>query len=405
MLIGVVSCGARTGLFLDESAPASSAVAGAAALPPASCGTAPQCVTRDASDPCGPARLVDPECDAATLQWHCPAGAWAYARAPESSSCLPLQSSAPAVAGLAASLSRFPTADGRCLWVAEELDLASGEVVHNIAFEPDLRAPFGTCPSEAQFVTSQRGLSTSAFFADGSSIDPSRQYVQITGGFLSGGQTLITYRLFSVDPNAVFGVTELGTGLGRWDVASERILLSPQPRFATDLDYGNASFTDGDYAYLWGCNAPGPFFLEGCLLARRDHSDRIELFTSAQTWSATARPSQGAIVFDDGPWLSSVQRSAASSNLVHVFANDFADHLQIQSAAHPEGPWSDARTLAPCVRPSADPQAYCAGPVVHAELADPTRPNELVVSYGVATTGPGTGALGDYWSRLTWLSQ
>jgi hypothetical protein len=252
-----------------------------------------------------------------------------------------------------------------------------------------------------------QGPASSVFFSDGTAIDSTSQYVQITGGFRSGGAARISYRLYRVDTSATFGLTELGTGLGHWDASSERILVSEQPRFGTDLDYGNASWVEGDYSYLWGCNAPGHYLTEGCLLGRRDAQDRVELYTGANNWSATARASAGAVVFDDGPWLSSVEHSrlVGSDYLLHVFASAFSDHLQLQRANRPEGPWDVAAMLAPCTRPASDAKSYCAGPVLHAELADPTRPSELVVSYGVATTGPGTGTQQDYWTRLAWLRE
>ena len=401
--LAALSCGARSGLLLEEpDASPSAAQAGGPALPQA-CPNAPQCVTGNASDPCGPAQLVDPQCDALTRLWHCPDGARPYQRARAGAECSPLHDGSLKIEALGGSLARFPTDDGRCLWVAETLQLGSGVSLQNVAFEPDLQAPFGTCPSEVKFAS---GPATSVLFSDGSSVDPAIYYVQITGGFRSNGATRVTYRLFNVDRTAVFGVTELGTGLGYWDATTEHILIAKHERFAVDLDYGNASWVDGDYAYLWGCNAPGAFFAEGCVLGRRNVSDQVELYTGAGVWSSTARASSAAIVFDDGPWISSVQRAAApSSLLLHVFASDFGDRLQIQNANRPEGPWADPRTLAPCARPTADVQSFCAGPVLHAELADPTRPGELVVSYGVASTGIGTGIPDDYWSRLTWLSQ
>ncbi|MET0792663.1 MAG: hypothetical protein ABW061_14175 [Polyangiaceae bacterium] len=401
----LLSCGARSGLFLAGEDAGSVAAAGSPSLPNA-CSAAPQCVTREVSDPCGPARLVAPECDATTLQWHCPDGAWLYQRAPEKATeCLPLHDGSLKIESLSGSLSRIPTDDGRCVWIAEEMRLAAGNALHNVAFEPDPRSPFGACPSDVKFLGAG-APTTSVFFADGSAVDPARQYVQITGGFRSNGMTRVSYRLFLVDSGAVFGVAEQGTGFGYWETSTERIVVAKRPRFGTDLDYGNAFWVEGDYSYLWGCNAPGHYLTEGCLLGRSGTQSQLELYTGAGQWSASARPGDGAIVFDDGPWISSVERSKlAAGDLLHVFASGFSDHLQIQHANRPEGPWADATTLAACARPVSDAKSYCAGPVLHSELADPTRPGELVVSYGVATTGTSTGNQQDYWSRLTWLSQ
>jgi len=52
-----------------------------------------------------------------------------------------------------------------------------------------------------------------------------------------------------------------------------------------------------------------------------------------------------------------------------------------------------------------DPKSFCAGPTAHMELADPTRPGELPLTYGVGssslTTPPGTPD--DYWPRMVWV--
>ena len=403
-LLSVLACGGRTPLLLaDPNAGAADADANDSA-----CSDTPvQCVTRSATDPCAAPRLVAPSCDTQAFEWTCPAGAWPYRRvAPSRSQCLPLHDSAGSIFGVAGSLSRVPTEDGRCLWIAEAVQTdAMGRSLRNVAFEPDPRAGFGACPTAVIFLG---GAPTpSVVFSDGS-VDPTL-LVQITGGYLSAGKTRVTYRLFRTDPTSVFGLNELGTGLGYWDAHSQRIVVfgAERPRFETDLDFGNASLLEGDYAYLWGCNAQGHELTEGCLLGRLDTRDRLELYTGNDHWSASALPSAGAIVFEDGPWISSVQRSRANTqDLLHVFAAGFDAGLHIQHAVEPRGPWGEARALAACSLPEGDPEAYCAGPILHAELADPTRPGELVVSYGVGTTGPvGEGRSEDYWSRLVWLDE
>jgi hypothetical protein len=92
-----------------------------------------------------------------------------------------------------------------------------------------------------------------------------------------------------------------------------------------------------------------------------------------------------AIVFGPGPHRGPVLADPRGG-LVHVYAIGFGRAVAITRAARPEGPWSAAPVLAPCELPADDPGAYCAGPVVHLELFDPTRPNEIVVSYAIGTT-------------------
>src|SRR4051812_43712194 len=196
----LLSCGARTALVLDEPPTGPTAAAAGSPNLPKTCSGASQCITRDAANPCGPRQVVAPQCDPTTLQWHCPDGAWPYERATSDTECLPLHAGSLKIDKLSGSLSRVPTADGRCIWIAEELRLTSGATLRNVGFEPDPRAPFGVCPNEVKFLGGH-GPESSVLFADGTAIDSSSQYVQITGGFRGGAAPgvsaapAISYRL------------------------------------------------------------------------------------------------------------------------------------------------------------------------------------------------------------------
>lgn len=382
------SCGTRTGL-LDPPA-----------TPPSDAAT---CVAPDA-DPCGPPRLVPSACDAATLSWTCPPGSRPFARAtarPEV--CRPFSEPGGPVLSLGGSLARVPTDDGRCLWIAEEVTLSPGQQLRNVAFEVDDEAPFGQCPLRPSFAG---GVARTAVVIEGD--DPSL-VAQITGGYRRGGATTVTYRLFRREAGAAFGLRELGTGLGRWDARSQRIVV-PGPgglRFGTDLDLGDASLSLGEQAYLFGCPGPPMFLTERCVAGRLDEADRLELFGGGR-WIESARGSDATTVFESGPWISSVVALPGAARLAHVFAVGFGSDLQAHTAAAPEGPWTSATSLARCDLPSDDDSAFCAGPVVHLELADPTRPGELPVTYGVGTTAEDQAARAAarpeaYWSRLQWV--
>jgi hypothetical protein len=389
------SCGTRTGL-LDP--PATSPSDAATCRPPAV-----TCVAPDA-DPCGAPRVVPADCDAATLTWTCPPGARPFARAPaQPSVCRPFREPGGPVLALGGSLARVPTDDGRCLWVAEDVTLSSGQQLRNVAFEVDAAAPFGACPIRASFAG---GVARTAVVIEGD--DPSL-VAQITGAYRRGGATRVTYRLFRREAGAAFGLRELGTGLGRWDAPSQRIVV-PGPgglRFGTDLDLGDASLVVGEHAYLWGCPELPTFLTERCVVGRIDAADRLELFGGGR-WIASARGSDGATVFEAGPWISSVVALPGATRLAHVFAVGFGSDLQVHTAAAPEGPWTSATSLARCDLPTDDADSYCAGPVVHVELADPTRPGELPVTYGVGTTAADQAARAAvrpeaYWPRLQWV--
>jgi hypothetical protein len=109
------------------------------------------------------------------------------------------------------------------------------------------------------------------------------------------------------------------------------------------------------------------------------------------------------VLFGGGSWTSSVV--AAPSGFRHIYVDDFGSTLQSDNASVATGPWTSGPNLAQCDLPLADdPSSFCAGPIVHGELSDPTRPGEVAISYGVgsSTLATPTGAPNDYWSRLVW---
>ncbi len=391
----LAACGTRSGL-LDPPAPD---VADAATCQ----GPALLCVAPDA-DPCGPPRRVASACDGASLTWQCPAGTRPLVRAPaESGVCRPFYDPGGPVRALGGSLVRVPTEDGRCLWIAEEVTLASGQGLRNVGFEVDPAAPFGSCPRQVAFAD---GVARTMVAVEG---DDRALSVQITGGYRQGGVTRVTYRLFRNDPSAGFGVRLLGSGLGRWDPGSRRVIVpgAGALRFATEIDLGDASLVLGDTAYLWGCPGPPTFLTERCVVGRLGSDDRLALWT-AGGWRDSTRGGDAATVFEAGPWVSSVVRQPGTTRLVHVFAVGFGSDLQSRTAPEPQGPWTGAVSRARCDLPGDDRNAFCAGPVVHLELADPTRPSELAVTYGLGTTASDGGARvaanpGAYWPRLQWV--
>ncbi len=301
--------------------------------------------------------------------------------------------------GLSA-MTRVPTDDGRCLWIADSATLQDGTSARNVAFEPDPTVPFGTCPVSS--LTPPVPVVT----VEGES-DPS-VIVQIDGGYRLGGATHVLYRIFHADPTATYGAVEVGGGVGRWDPSLQQIVIpSATPPFpwGLDLDLGDAQIAAGDgaHAYVWGCAQQGMFLQQGCELARLDASDNVELFSTQGTWIPSTDPSQGAVLFGAGTWTSSV--TPAPNGFRHVYIIDFGSTLQSDVASVATGPWTPGPDLVACDLPLADdPNSFCAGPIVHGELSDPTRPGEMAITYGVgsSTLGTPTGTPTDYWSRLVW---
>jgi hypothetical protein len=295
------------------------------------------------------------------------------------------------------AISQVPTDDGRCFWIAESATLADGTSARNVALQVDRHAPFGTCPSDS--------LTTPAPVVSMEGGDDPSLLVQIDGGYRLAGSTHVLYRLFRRDAMATFGVTELGSGVAHWDGALDRIVVpsasAPFP-WGLDLNLGDASFAAGDsaHAYVWGCSGSGGFLVEACRLARLDARDSVELLGPAGAFIRSVRASDGPVAFVSGPWTSSVV--AEPRGYRHVYVVGFGDQLSSQQAASPLGPWSDAPGLGRCDLPPGDAQAFCAGPIVHADVADPTRPGELPVTYGVGTTGNQVGDARGYWPRMVW---
>jgi hypothetical protein len=198
----------------------------------------------------------------------------------------------------------------------------------------------------------------------------------------------------------------MGGGVARWDAASGRIVI-PSPskpfRWGNDLDLGDAMLTaaDGTHAYVWGCSGgPKDAFVQDCRLARLDANDDVELYGKGGTFIASVRASDGPVAFVAGSWNSSVV--AIPSGFRHVYIGDFGNRLVSQEAASPLGPWSDGPDLGPCDLPS-DDTAFCAGPIVHTEIADPTRPGELPITYAVGVApNKKSGPDAEYGPRMVW---
>ncbi len=77
--------------------------------------------------------------------------------------------------------------------------------------------------------------------------------------------------------------------------------------------------------------------------------------------------------------------------------------LSTHTASSITGPWSEGRDLGACDLAVGDPKSFCAGPVVHEELADPTRAGELPITYGVGNSmGTAVADMNAYATRLVW---
>jgi hypothetical protein len=345
--------------------------------PPPPCGlAAPTCVTRDA--PCDPLRVVSAECVAET--WQCPADATTYVRPWSDDRCLPLLGRA---GGLIDGVHEAPVPvpiDGVCTWVLPGDD---GTSLAFVDVAPSCLELGDAAPLE---VEARAGY----------------DYLAVAGSLELSGEPAVLVRGWAFDAGAPFGVRDTGVGLSAVRGAS---LGSPLPwLFDTSVDLGDAAIAWGDHVYAYGCPGVPHALLEECHVGRapigRERDPAAwELFGEGGWGSG-----EPAVVFGSGPHRGPVIADPRGG-LAHVYVVGFGGTVEITRADRPEGPWSPAIALVPCELPADDPDAYCAGPVVHLELFDPTTPNQIVISYAVGTTAPDGAARrardpASYWPRL-----
>ncbi len=364
------------------------------------CGPPPPGCLAPGADACAAPVRVAARCDDPSGAYFCPTGSRAYEREAPDAECLPFSDPALGLAAVGGSLVRVPTPDGRCLWIAESVTTADGRTASNVAFEVPRDAPIGRCPRVAAPLGGDLHDVVSLLGDDGTHL------VQLTGGFTQAGGTWAVYRLFVYDAASGYGVRVVGTGLAAWNAATETFRLPPTTGaiWSPEVDLGDALYTDGDTMYVWGCPPPIVDLVERCLVARVGPAGGTVYWSTAGWTPAWLGERTG---FDAGPWISSVTR--LDPGYAAVSAIGFGADLRVSRTTALTSGWSAARNVAHCRLPSGDPDAFCAGPVVHDELRDPLRPHELPVTYGVGTTAPDGAARRaahprDYWSRLDYVA-
>lgn len=345
-----------------------------ASCPPSS---RPMCAARPAA--CEPLALVSAACVAGA--WWCPEGSAPYVRPWDDELCLPLEGHASPVVQEAP----VPVPiDGRCAWVFPiddgdgEIELGGTETARRCDDLRELAGPIAELEGAVDYVA----LSASATIA---------------------GEPRVMVRGWRFEPGAPFGVEALGVGLARSRDA--RIVADDRWLFGPELDLGDAMLAHGGFVYAYGCPGTPTWLEEDCLVARapEDAIDR------ADAWRVHGERGWGegtpARVFGSGPHRSAVLADPRGEGFLHVFAIGFGDRILVQRAPAPEGPWQEAVTLRACELPADDPDAFCAGPVVHRELGDPLEPDVLHVGYSIGTTAPDGAARRArdrtaYWPRI-----
>ncbi|MCA9670421.1 MAG: DUF4185 domain-containing protein [Myxococcales bacterium] len=363
------ACGSRAPIGDDSGPPLGDAAAACAGNTP------PRCIKRRG---CSAPELVAPQCDAASGQFSCPAGAQVYQRAQSSGSCRPFYG-APGVSTFGAGVT-VEAADGRCLWLFGGSD-GSGPH-HPVAAVAGDYAP-GSCPT-GPLVTRPDGTALDSVDLTNAGSD---KLVSLLHSVRVGQRTYVYYRLYVWDANAVFGVRGLGVGVAPFDETTLRIPISSQLLWPNAQDFGDAVVRDASdqRVYLTGCGR-SKGLTGDCHLARIDGAANLadtgayQYWVGGDQWTRDTSSARVAL-FDSGPERSVVQRHGGG--YVHIFIAGFGSTIEVRTAPAIEGPWTKARNLVRCDLPEDDPDAYCAEPMLHPELSDPTRPDELVITHNV----------------------
>lgn len=349
--------------------------------PPPPCTDAPpRCVRREA--PCDALQLVDAECSD-DESWVCPAGASLYQQVWADELCLPLLDELHPLMSDGVNEAPVPIPiEGQCQWV-----FPTGDGAHLASVDVADRCGALAAPRPVS--------------ARGEGFD----YLAVGGAFVDvAGATRVLSRGWINDPDQVWGVRADGAGIAR--VRGRTLELEDRTFFDTTLDLGDAVTVDGGFVYAYGCPGVPHWLEEDCIVGRAPLA-AVDDRAAWQTFGARGwGKGEPVRVFGSGPHRGGVARDPRDrTSFLHIYAIGFGRTIELTTAKRPEGPWTPSRMLVPCDLPERDPEAYCAGPNIHLELFDPTRPDELVVSYSVGTLAEEQTELRrahpeDYWPRV-----
>lgn len=343
-----------------------------------SCTSAPPACTRRAS-PCAALELVPAACD--DTVWSCPEGTEPYTPPWTGDRCLPLLGEVERLDVVNEGPVPVPIG-GRCAWI-----------YHSMHDDIRLEATFAA-PSCDMLELPMPVATPTGDFA----------WMTVQSSFEDAtGRDRVLVRGWVGDLSAPHRVRVAGSGFGR--IVDDAIVVTTTPwLFDETLPIGAAAVVDGGFLYLYGC-PDDAYCLGSDAIVGRAPLDRID---DRSAWSVLGTDGWGAGtpvgVLPMGPHRADVVRDPRGGFL-HVYVSGFGAAIEILHADRPEGPWSTGGPVVPCELPSDDPSAFCAAPVLHPELHDPTRPDELVVGYSITTSADDgwtlrMSRLESYWPRL-----
>jgi len=361
------------------------------------------CVEREAGG-CSRWVFTEPECDESEGEWRCPVGGRLYEADPSpSETCLPFHSDSSPVSRLRTTGIPVETSDGRCLWVMQDEGVPSGPggVYPAVYLSRDM--PFGTCPQGGDFV----GGDTPTSVMDVGELGEDA-LIALGDSIRYGGMSWLYYRQWVLDTREPFGARKLGTRIAVFDESTEHFRFLDGFVWHDGGDFGDSALLVDGVPTIVGCFGQPVSFTFECYLTRYNSGSIVapesyEYYSGFETWTGDNRTLSP--VFAAGPHRSSVRFHHGSGRYVLVYARGFGTSILYRTSTTLEGPWSTPEQLVMCDLPADDAGALCGYPMLHPELADPMRPNELVVSYDIATLGPDGSALIEedpvaYWPRL-----
>jgi len=349
----------------------------------------PACVAREAG-PCSPFRAQEAVC--VDRRWECPSGTEQHVRG-AANRCLPY--------GDAEGLTRLITVGPALELGSHCVTMINGDVTSpsddldhtGVALAPDPH--FGACPTTSDVMQP---------LLDRSVIGPDL-IVDVMDTVEARGETYSLVRLFIVDPDAVFGVTAIGSQFVEHEVDGS---FAPTPRVRFGDGFYRSMLVRGDTLYLY--TSVGDESLTGRVGVGRASVDvLVDESVTVESWDGRAWVVDRDIrfgVFEAGPQFHVSEHP--DGRLLVTSVEGFGDRVVMSTAEAPEGPWLTQPRSQPCALPRDDPSAFCDSARALASLWDPTEPSEVVISYRIGSLAEDWEARfaarpRQYWGPIDWV--
>lgn len=190
---------------------------------------------------------------------------------------------------------------------------------------------------------------------------------------------LVFFANLTAGPNGAWDFHGTGRSIAVWrdfDQSPERaeILFSEE-----DIQLGDAACRVDETVYAYGCQSQTlswPMLLGRVAFDQANDRKAWEFYAGNGCWSKNAN--DAVSVFDGAP-MASVHYNAAFHCFLAVYTQPLANRLVLRTAPAPEGPWSAAVEIAPCLPTTFSIGCYAG--VAHPEFARENGQVEFVTYY------------------------